>query len=196
MGHLSPPLIEMDRVSYVAGGRLILRDVSWKVRPGEHWGILGRNGSGKTTLLQVATGFLRSNAGGQVHWLGDACPDLRAFRTRIGWVTSDLTGLVPARETTLELVISGRHAAWGLRPPIRAPIMRDETQRACDLLAESGCGHLANQPFVHLSQGEQQLALLALRGWRGRCCWCSTNPAAVSTQAPASVFWLSSRRSW
>ncbi len=157
----SPPLIELRDVSYEAGGHALLRHVSWDILSGEHWGILGRNGSGKTTLLQLATGALRPNAGGHVRWLGDARPDLRQLRKRIGWVTANLTNHVLPRETTLELVISGRHASWGLRPPIRTPATRDVTARARELLAQAGCDHLASRPFVRLSQGEQQLVLLA-----------------------------------
>jgi ATPase subunit of ABC transporter with duplicated ATPase domains len=38
-------------------------DVSFRVGPGEHWGLVGENGSGKTTLLRVLAGELTPGTG-------------------------------------------------------------------------------------------------------------------------------------
>ncbi|RLV56574.1 ABC transporter ATP-binding protein [Aeromicrobium phragmitis] len=44
-------------------GRTILRDVEWRIAPGERAGILGVNGAGKSTLLGVVTGDVQPSAG-------------------------------------------------------------------------------------------------------------------------------------
>ena len=40
-----------------------LRDVSFDIRRGESWGIVGRNGAGKSTILKIITGTLQATKG-------------------------------------------------------------------------------------------------------------------------------------
>ena len=43
--------------------RVIFKDVSLTVHPGEKWGILGRNGAGKSTLIRIISGSDRPDSG-------------------------------------------------------------------------------------------------------------------------------------
>ena len=53
---LGRTVIELDHVSYEAGGRTIVRDFSYTVLRRDRVAILGRNGTGKTTLLDLIAG--------------------------------------------------------------------------------------------------------------------------------------------
>ena len=50
-----------------------LRDVSFDVRQGEFFGIVGRNGSGKSTLLKIMASIYRADAG-RVRMAGRVAP--------------------------------------------------------------------------------------------------------------------------
>ena len=51
------PLLELDNVSVVRGGRPILQGCSLRIEQGAHIVVSGANGSGKTTLLRVISGL-------------------------------------------------------------------------------------------------------------------------------------------
>ncbi|MFD1859714.1 ABC transporter ATP-binding protein [Aeromicrobium camelliae] len=61
---LGKDVVDLLDVSVQApDGRTILRDVEWRIGPGERAGILGVNGAGKSTLLGVVTGEVKPSAG-------------------------------------------------------------------------------------------------------------------------------------
>src|ERR1700690_2681915 len=49
-------LIELHNITVQYGQNTILRELSWSIREGESWALLGPNGSGKTTLLSLILG--------------------------------------------------------------------------------------------------------------------------------------------
>ena len=52
----SEVLVSMKNVTIKYGDTTVLDNVSWTMRTGENWVILGPNGCGKTTLLNLITG--------------------------------------------------------------------------------------------------------------------------------------------
>ena len=55
--------LTLKRVSISLGGRLLVKDVSLDLAPGEVVGLLGPNGAGKTTTFNLVIGLLRPNEG-------------------------------------------------------------------------------------------------------------------------------------
>jgi ABC-2 type transport system ATP-binding protein len=71
------------------GDRLVLRDLSLSVRPGEIHALLGRNGCGKTTALRILLGFLEPHAGRATILGVDSQKLTPRDRGRIGYVSED-----------------------------------------------------------------------------------------------------------
>ena len=107
--------VEFAKVSYtLAGGRLLLRDISLQLEAGTTTALLGRSGSGKTTLLRMVNGLVMPTSG-EVR-VGDKATtgyDLVALRRSIGYVIQE-TGLFPhmtvERNAAMTLELAGRSA--------------------------------------------------------------------------------------
>jgi branched-chain amino acid transport system ATP-binding protein len=77
-------ILSMRGVSKSFGGLKALVDVSFDVRQGEIYGIIGPNGSGKTTLINCVTGFVRPD-GGRVFFRDEEITRLPAHKiARLG----------------------------------------------------------------------------------------------------------------
>ena len=50
------PVLEVCNIDKRYGGVHALKDVSWKVYPGEVCGLVGENGAGKPTLIKMISG--------------------------------------------------------------------------------------------------------------------------------------------
>jgi ABC transport system ATP-binding/permease protein len=60
---LGKDVIDLLDVSVSFDGRPVLRDVEWRIGPGERSGIVGANGAGKSTLLGLITGAVQPDSG-------------------------------------------------------------------------------------------------------------------------------------
>ena len=49
-------LIGLQNVTFEFGARVIVKDATWHLNPGERIGLIGYNGTGKSTLLKVLVG--------------------------------------------------------------------------------------------------------------------------------------------
>ena len=87
------PLIRLDHVSKSFGHRAVLEDVSFEVRTGEAFCILGKSGTGKSVTLKLMIGLLIPDRGSIVIG-GEAVPELDRkklleVRKRIGFMFQD-----------------------------------------------------------------------------------------------------------
>lgn len=156
--HKSDTVLKLEDLGIHRGNVSILHGVSWTVRRGEHWVMLGANGSGKTSLLAALTSYL-TPSGGEIELLGERYgeSDWRELRKKLGIVSSSLRQMMAEAEPALITVASGREAAidyWGEPAP-------EELRAARKLLRLVEAEYLADRPWEVLSQGERQRVLIA-----------------------------------
>jgi ATPase subunit of ABC transporter with duplicated ATPase domains len=63
MQRLGKDVVDLENVSVSYGSKHVLKDVTWRIAPGERTGILGVNGAGKSTLLSLVAGSLLPTTG-------------------------------------------------------------------------------------------------------------------------------------
>ncbi|MFM8550396.1 MAG: ABC transporter ATP-binding protein [Verrucomicrobiota bacterium] len=152
------PVLEVSRLRIAREAKVILRGLTWRVEPGQHWVFLGQNGSGKSSLLAALTGYF-APTGGSLAVLGETFgrSDWRELRRRIGLVGPSVAAMIQPAEPALSVVaggVDGFVTLWrGPKPATRA--------RARRLLRLLKVGGLAARPWGHLSQGERQRVLIA-----------------------------------
>ena len=147
------PLVELEAVSIELGGRIVLRDVSARIDPGEFVGVIGPNGTGKSTLLRVLLGLVHPVAG-NVRFAGQP---VRRGNPLVGYSPQNRSfdrDLPLTARDFVELGIDGDR--WGLRLPGRG-----QRERVDAILKAVGGLSFADVPLGQLSGGEQQRLSIA-----------------------------------
>lgn len=151
-------LMNIEHLSYKAGNKSLLNDISWQVEAGENWCVFGLNGSGKTTLLSIAAGYLPA-AQGTVSLLGETlnADNRQRLCAQTGLVSDAFFARYYRWEAVLDVTLSGYGGRLGLSGGL------DDKKINCAkrLLWALGLAKLSRKPFVLLSKGEQQKVLLA-----------------------------------
>lgn len=156
-------LVELNQASYSLGGRPILRDISWRLEPGQHWGVLGANGAGKSTFLRLVRGEIwpRSDGGKRVYCLnGRPEESPLAFRQASALVSSELLERYQKRQwnlSVLETVCTGLSGTVYLHGE-PTPQVRQAAEQA---LCQVGLAGYEQAPLLKLSRGQIKRALLA-----------------------------------
>lgn len=169
----SAPLLDYQNVSVYRGDHLALDGLTLRVDVGEHVAILGPNGCGKSTLIKTFTReCYPANVDGPHHLriLGQEAWDVVELRRMLGIVTNDLVdectrGMssdfaeLPRRVTARNTVLSGFFSSIGVwEHHVVTPEMRE---KADELLARLGVGHLANRFLTQMSSGEVRRVVIA-----------------------------------
>ncbi len=151
-------VLDIKNVSLRRNGIFILKNISWEIKQGEHWAVIGLNGSGKTSLLKMITGYL-SPSTGEMTVLGKKFGrvDLRELRKSIGWVSSSLQESLYLADTVEDIVLSGKYASIGLyeKPG------KEDYEKADAIIEQFELPGMKERIYYSLSQGEKQKVIIA-----------------------------------
>ena len=156
---ISPEVVlRADRVDLVRDRRLLLDQVSFEVRAGQHWALLGPNGAGKSTLLRLLATYAHPTRG-TVDILGHRLGRVDVFTLRplVAHVTAHHP-LTSAR-TVREVLLTG--VTGTIEIPQRWQPSEVDLGRAEAMLALMGLTRLAGARWPTLSQGERGRTLIA-----------------------------------
>ena len=134
------------------GPRRVVDGVSFEIRRGEIFGVIGANGSGKSTLIRMISTLLLPDEG-DVHVFGlDAVKDSMAVRALINRVSAD-PSFFKSMSAMENLMFFGR--VYGLSPS-------EIKERTPEILRRLGLEWArAVEPMSHLSRGQQQKVAVA-----------------------------------
>ncbi|WP_298834346.1 ABC transporter ATP-binding protein [uncultured Planococcus sp.] len=151
-------ILELEGVTRRRDDKLLLEDVNWQIRKGEHWVLYGLNGAGKTSLLDLINAYFFPTEG-KVTVLGLEFGKTylaEKLRSQIGFVSASVQQKLPTYDNAYEVVLSGAFASLGLYQETTEAIDR----KGVEILRELGCLEYANRNYHTLSQGEKQRVLI------------------------------------
>jgi iron complex transport system ATP-binding protein len=143
-------LLSVSGLSVRRQGRDVLRDVSFRIGPGEVVGLIGPNGSGKTTLMRAALGLLPFEGASDL-----AALPRGARARRAAWLpqTREIAWPVAVEDVVLLGRTPHRTGTGGPTPEDRA--------RVDAALTRMGLAGMRHRPATQLSGGEQARVLIA-----------------------------------
>lgn len=114
-----PNCVELNYVDVKYKGEPVLKNLTWKVRPGSNWHIKGNNGTGKSTLLSLLTAEHPQSWNSKIIENGAPRRSGKAnyfdINKRIGMSAPELHAIllrnVGSKQTVREIISSGFHDA-------------------------------------------------------------------------------------
>jgi iron complex transport system ATP-binding protein len=147
-------MISVNHIYFGVKSRVLVEDISFDVKAGEFWAIVGANGAGKSTLMKLLSKEHTPTAGNIFFHE----KDLNKYKLKE--LAQRRTVLAQQNSITLsfsvhDIVLMGRYPFFDSHPSERDLAIVDHC------LQKVGIGHFKNRLFPTLSGGEQQRVQLA-----------------------------------
>jgi len=149
-------MIEMQDVRLGYGNKVVLKDTSLRVMPGEMVGLIGPNGCGKSTVIKALSNVIPPKSG---RILIDGKDIMKIKRQELACLLAVVPQmpLLPSAFTAFEIVLMGRNPHLGLFQ-YEGP---EEMAIAWQAMEKTATENLARRRVSELSGGEIQCLLIA-----------------------------------
>jgi molybdate transport system ATP-binding protein len=162
--------VELSHVDLVRGRRRVLRDLRWRIRPGQRWLLQGANGAGKTQLLKLIAGDVwpqpQVAAARLYRWRGELSTEPYEVKEEIAYLGAERQDRYQHYDWNYLVSTIVGTGIQRSDTPVRS-LTAAERLRVARVLGRLGIQGLARRRFLTLSQGERRLVLLARAlAWR------------------------------
>lgn len=153
-------VVRMRNVTIRYGEKIVLDNVTWEIKQGEHWALLGHNGAGKSTLLSLINGdnpqayandivlFDKKRGSGESIW---------DIKRKTGFISPELYQYFPSESSCLQAIESGYYDTVGLFRPSD----KDKAARAMEWMKLLEVDKYARHLLKNIPASAQRLVLLA-----------------------------------
>lgn len=147
--------LTVSELSCGYGNRTVLQQVEFSLAKGHLLGLLGANGSGKTTLLRALCGTIAHTGSCRLEGVELESLSPRQIARRCSYIPQ--RSGISIDISVLDVVLMGMNPWLGLLEHPTAAMRR----AALQALAEVGLSDRAQDNYLHLSEGQKQLCILA-----------------------------------
>lgn len=149
-------MIRAENINFGYGKKQVLENISFEIKKGEIFGVIGPNGSGKTTLMKILSHYLKDYSG-KVFLDGVETNKLKRkdFAKKMSVVSQDNQVFFPY--TIEDIVLSGRY-------PYKKRFddyTQNDLEIAGEMMEQIGIEELRMKTADKISGGEKQLVFIA-----------------------------------
>ncbi|MFC0772465.1 ATP-binding cassette domain-containing protein [Terrimonas alba] len=161
-GHIAKydNIVKIKNVTIQYGDKIILQNINWEVKQGDHWLVKGHNGAGKSTLLSLITADNPQAYSHEIYLFdkrrgtGESIWDIKK---KIGFVSPELHKFFDMSTSVHNVIGSGFFDTMGL---FRL-LSNEQEQMVNEWLGVFDLTDQREKPLFLLSTGQQRKALLA-----------------------------------
>ena len=160
---MSVPVLQVHNLKKAYGAIQAVGGVSFEVRPGEIFGVIGPNGSGKTTLFNSMLGQIKPDEG-RIELKGEDVTQLGPLelnRRGVGrtFQTLQVFGKMTVRDN---LLVAAQEHHGSMFSRMFAPTDSNLGNKADALIEQFRISHVAHKKAGELSYGQQKLVDIAM----------------------------------
>ena len=157
-------IIDFENINVGYDEKIILKNITIKIKEKEHWAIIGANGSGKSTLMKLIQSEIhpRRNQPFKKEILGKSNYSIFELKRELGIITNDLHNYfsrVGSFLSAYEVVLSGYYSSIGVFQ--HQDFTQEQHEKAIETRKYLEIEHLKEKKVNAMSTGELRKCIVA-----------------------------------
>ncbi len=157
-------IIDFENINVGYNEKIVLKDITLKIKENEHWAILGANGSGKSTLIKIIQSELHPRRTNKFkkEILGKSNYSIFELKKQLGIITNDLHNFFSTSGSYLngyEVTLSGYYSSIGIFS--HQDFSEEQHKKAQEVMRFLEIKHLKEKKVSTMSTGELRKCIVA-----------------------------------